>query len=187
MAVGTVEMQAQGLGGLLKKVKKGVEAIVGQPQPEAQQSTAKKARGSETPVEGGGAITNPIPETVDLQLVGAYGKSTSANYGEVRLVFKVKMIANLQLLSFGCNTTLPALMVDQDGNTYHTRESAGWYSYDVTEGVWMKMPLKETATFVDVKKTATTIQQLQYGVSASYENRGLIILKDVPIQWDVEP
>ena len=47
--------------------------------------------------------------------------------------------------------------------------------------------LKETATFVDVKKTATTIQQLQYGVSASYENKGLIILKDVPIQWDVEP
>ena len=60
MAVGTVEMQAQGLGGLLKKVKKGVEAIAGQPQPEAQQSTAKKARGSETPVEGGGTITNPI-------------------------------------------------------------------------------------------------------------------------------
>ena len=66
MAVGTVEMQAQGLGGLLKKVKKGVEAIAGQPQPEAQQSTAKKARGSETPVEGGGTITNPIPKTVDL-------------------------------------------------------------------------------------------------------------------------
>ena len=137
MAVGTVEMQAQGLGGLLKKVKKGVEAIAGQPQPEAQQSTAKKARGSETPVEGGGTITNPIPETVDLQLVGAYGKSTSANYGEVRLVFKVKMIANLQQLSFGCNTTLPALMVDQDGNTSNLGSSprmvdlfAEWQKYD---------------------------------------------------------
>lgn len=50
----------------------------------------------------------------------------------------------------------------------------------------MNIPLKETARFVDVKRTATTIQQLQYGVSASYNDKGLIVLKNVPIQWDVK-
>lgn len=123
---------------------------------------------------------------MDIQLVGAYGKSTSDNYGEVSLVFKVKMISNLKSISFGCNIQQPALMIDQEGNTYKSRESAGWYDYPVTEGVYMNVVLKPTASFVDVKRTATTIQQLQYGVGTSYNDRGLIVLKNVPIQWDVE-
>ena len=186
LAVGSIETQAQGLGGLLKKAKKGLEAVTGQKQATTQTSSLK-TKGTETPIEGGGTIINPLPGIVDIQLVGAYGKTISENYGEVRLGFKVKMIANLTTMRFGCNVNLPALMVDQDGNTYKSRESAGWYNYDVTEGVWMNMPLKETAAFVDVKKSATTIQRLQYGVSTSYQDSGLIILKNVPIQWDVEP
>lgn len=77
-------------------------------------------------------------------------------------------------------------MIDQEGNTYKSRESAGWYDYPVTEGVYMNVVLKPTASFVDVKRTATTIQQLQYGVGTSYNDRGLIVLKNVPIQWNVE-
>ena len=49
----------------------------------------------------------------------------------------------------------------------------------------MKIPLKDSDAVIDVKRTATTIQQLQIGVSTSYDNTGLIILKNVPIQWDV--
>ena len=37
------------------------------------------------------------------------------------------------------------------------------------------------------RNVSETIQQLQIGISASYEETGLIILKNVPIQWDVEP
>ena len=77
-------------------------------------------------------------------------------------------------------------MVDQDGNTYKTQESYGWYDYSVTEGIYMKLPIEKT-WFVDVKKTVTTIQQLQIGISAGYGKSGLIVLKNVPIQWDVEP
>lgn len=190
LAFGTADMQAQGLGGLLKKVKKGVEAVTGTTSSSSSSSSTTtsplKPTGTDVPIEGGGTIRNPIPNIADIQLVGAYGKSTSTNYGEVSLVFRVKMIANRTSLSFGCNSELPALMIDQDGNTYKTHESAGWYPYDVTEGVYMKIPLKETASFIDVKRTATTIQQLQFGVSASYNDKGLIILKNVPIQWDVE-
>lgn len=186
LAFGNVGMQAQGLGGLLKKAKKGVEKVAGTTLQPATATPSLTAKGTATPIEGGGTISNPLPGIADIQLVGAYGKTTSTNYGEVSLVFKVKMIANLTAIRFGCNATNPALMIDQDGNTYKTREAAGWYPYDVSEGVYMKIPLKETATFIDVKRTAKTIQQLQYGVSTSYNDTGLIILKDVPIQWDVE-
>lgn len=185
LAFGSADMQAQGLGGLLKKVKKGVEAVTGT-TPSTTTTTSSESVGADVPIEGGGTISNPIPSIADIQLVGAYGKSTSANYGEVSLVFRVKMIANRTSLKFGCNAELPALMIDQDGNTYKTHESAGWYPYDVSEGVYMKVPLRNSASFVDVKRTATTIQHLQFGVNASYNEKGLVILKNVPIQWDVE-
>ncbi len=189
LALCSIDAKAQGLGGLLKKVQKGVESITGATttattsSSTSSQSTA--AAGTETPVEGGGTIINPIPKIVDIQLVGVYGKTTSTNYGEVSLVFKVKMISNLASMNFGCNTDFPALMVDQDGNAYKAKEN-GWYPYTVTEGVYMKIPLNKSASFVDVKRTATTIQRLQFGVSTSYHDKGLIILKNVPIQWDVQ-
>ncbi len=188
LAFGMVETQAQGLGGLLKKVKKGVETVTGTSSPSSSTTTTSplKPKGAEVPVKGGGTIRNPLPGIVDIQLVGVYGKSTSTNYGEVNLVFQVKMISNLTSIKFGCNSELPALMIDQDGNTYKPHGTAGWSPYDVTEGVYMKIPLKETAAFIDVKRTATTIRQLQIGVSTSYNDKGLIILKNVPIQWDVE-
>ena len=186
LALGAAPAQAQGLGKILKKVKKGVEAITGS-LPAETTTQAPRTRLKTDSIAGGGTISNPIPQICDIQLVGAYGKPTSANYGEVRLVFKVKMIANKNEISFGGNANYPAIMVDQDGNTYTPYGTAGWYSYAVTEGVYMKIAIKDTQAFVDVKQTATTIQQLQFGVSAGGENIGLVILRDVPIQWGVEP
>lgn len=187
LTFGAMDMNAQGLGGLLKKVKKGVEVVTGATSSSSTTpSSPLKPQGTEAAIDGGGTIRNPIPSTADIQLVGAYGKTTSTNYGEVSLVFKVKMISNLTSISFGCNSELPALMIDQDGNTYTPHGTAGWASYPVTEGVYMKIELKPSVNFIDVKRTATTIQQLQIGVSTSYENKGLIVLKNVPIQWDVK-
>ncbi|MDY6271321.1 MAG: hypothetical protein SPL43_08055 [Prevotella sp.] len=181
MALGT-PVHAQGLGSLLKKAK---EMIAPSDKNQTGQNTAKAVqKGAVTAIEGGGTLQNPLKPIVDVQLVGAYGKSTSTNYGVVKLVFKVKMIANLTSVRFGGNTSYPAIMVDQDGNSYKMRSAVGWYSYDVTEGVYMKLELKENSEFVDVKKTATTIQQLQIGISTSYENTGLLVLRDVPIKWD---
>ncbi len=182
LGIGSLNAQAQGFGGLLKKVKKGVETVTGSTTQTTQKVTQK---GTDVPQECGGTLRNPIAGVADIKLVGAYGKSTSNNYGVVHLVFKVNMIANLTSIEFGCNTNYPALMIDQDGNSYKSREIASWYPYTVTEGVYMTIPLKDMADFVDVKRTATTIQQLQYGVSAGSGNTGLIVLKNVPIQWDV--
>lgn len=151
-----------------------------------QSNTKTNSSGSTVALENGGTLTNPMPQIIDVQLVGVYGKSTSTNYGTVHLVFKVKMIENRNSISFGVNVNYPGLMIDQDGNTYKTQESYGWYDYSVTEGIYMKLPIEKT-WFVDVKKTVTTIQQLQIGISAGYGKSGLIVLKNVPIQWDVEP
>lgn len=192
LTMGTMQAQAQGLGGLLKKGKKALEKVnsaLGGTTENNQQDTKTailKTGGSDIVLPNGGSLRNPIPQVVDLQLVGVYGKSTSLNYGTVQLVFKVKMIANKSDISFGVNSNFPGLMIDQDGNTYKTQETGGWYDYPVTEGVYMKLPVTKT-WFVDVKKSAKTIQQLQIGISASYDETGLIILKNIPIQWDVEP
>ena len=192
LTIGTVQAEAQGLGGLLKKGKKALEKInsaLGATTDDNMQDSktaTMQTRGTDITLPNGGSLRNPIPQDVDLQLVGVYGKSTSLNYGTVQLVFKVKMIANKSSVRFGVNSSYPGLMIDQDGNAYKTQEGAGWYDYPVTEGVYMNMPVTKT-WFVDVKKTAKTIQQLQIGISSSYDNTGLIILRNVPIQWDVEP
>lgn len=192
LTIGTVQAEAQGLGGLLKKGKKALEKInsaLGATTDDNKQDSktaTMQTRGSDIALPNGGSLRNPIPQDVDLQLVGVYGKSTSLNYGTVQLVFKVKMIANKSSVRFGVNSSYPGLMIDQDGNTYKTQDGAGWYDYPVTEGVYMNMPVTKT-WFVDVKKSAKTIQQLQIGISASYDDTGLIILRNVPIQWDVEP
>lgn len=192
LTMGTMQAQAQGLGGLLKKGKKALEkvnSVLGGTTENNQQDSKTaimKTGGSDIVLPNGGSLRNPIPQVVDVQLVGVYGKSTSLNYGTVQLVFKVKMIANKSNIRFGVNSEFPGLMIDQDGNTYKTQETAGWYDYPVTEGVYMKLPVTKTL-FVDVKKSAKTIQQLQIGISASYDETGLIILRNIPIQWDVEP
>lgn len=192
LTIGTLQAEAQGLGGLLKKGKKALEKInsaLGATTDDNMQDSktaTMQTRGTDIALPNGGSLRNPIPQDVDLQLVGVYGKSTSLNYGTVQLVFKVKMIANKSSVRFGVNSSYPGLMIDQDGNTYKTQDGAGWYDYPVTEGVYMNMPVTKT-WFVDVKKTAQTIQQLQIGISSSYDNTGLIILRNVPIQWDVEP
>ena len=192
LTMGTIQAPAQGLGGLLKKGKRALEKInnaLGATTDDNKQDSktaTMQTRGTDITLPNGGSLRNPIPQDVDLQLVGVYGKSTSLNYGTVQLVFKVKMIANKSSVRFGVNSSYPGLMIDQDGNTYKTQDGAGWYDYPVTEGVYMNMPVTKT-WFADVKKSAKTIQQLQIGISSSYENTGLIILKNVPIQWDVEP
>ena len=192
LTIGTVQAEAQGLGGLLKKGKKALEKInsaLGATTDDNMQDSktaTMQTRGTDITLPNGGSLRNPIPQDVDLQLVGVYGKSTSLNYGTVQLVFKVKMIANKSSVKFGVNSSYPGLMIDQDGNTYKTQDGAGWYDYPVTEGVYMTTPVTKT-WIVDVKKNAKSIQPLQIRISSSYDNTGLIILRNVPIQWDVEP
>jgi hypothetical protein len=150
---------------LLKKGKKALEKVnkvfggTTDDNKQNSKTATLQTRGSDIALPNSGSLRNPIPQIVDLQLVGVYGKSTSLNYGTVQLVFKVKMIANKSSVRFGVNSSYPGLMIDQDGNTYKNQEGTGWYDYPVTEGVYMNMSVTKT-WFADVKKSAKTIQQL---------------------------
>ena len=188
LALCATPIQAQGFGGILKKAKKVLNPSSETDKPATPSTPESKTANNSTeePIATGGSLVNPLKSQVDIQLVGAYGKSTSENYGEVSLVFKVKMIANKNEISIGGNSEWPVMLIDEEGNVSNPRY-LGWYPYSVSEGIYMKIPLKDSSTFTNVKKSAKVIQKAQIAISLSYSEKGLVIMKNVPIQWDVQP
>ena len=80
------------------------------------------------------------------------------------------------------------MFVDQDGESYTPDGGTTSDYYDVSEGVYVKLKLDGTYTrFENVKKTAKVIQVLKLGLYVDAAIRGYITMKNVPIQWDVEP
>ena len=179
-------IQAQGFGSILKKAKKVLTPSNEPAKTETPQAKPAASNASEEPIATGGTLINPLKDKVDVQLVGAYGKSTSENYGEVSLVLKVKMIANKNEISIGGNSNWPVMLIDEEGNVSEPRY-LGWTPYSVSEGIYMKIILKDSSTFTNVKKSAKIIQKAQIALSLSYDEKGLLIMKNVPIQWDVQP
>ena len=186
LAVGTMETQAQGLGGLLKKAKKTAEKVTGTTTPTS--STSPGAQTTALPVKevtmtAGGTIANPLAGSVcDIELVGLYGKGTSLNYGTVTPVFKMRMILNKDKVHIGFPVAF-----DQEGNTYKPNYDNVKKEYDVTEGVWVKVTAPDGWNFEDVKKTTTTFSVMKMEVFADAEHQGTVVLKNVPILWDVTP
>ena len=180
---GSVPANAQ-LGNLLKKAKQAIENVTGKTEAEGQagQTAASVA------IPSGGTMQNPLSDAADIELVGAYGKSTSANYGTVYLVLKVTMKANESRILFGGQINgAKTMAVDQDGNAYVTT-AFGQFPKDGVEGVAVKVALDgKEEQFPDVKKTAKTLQQIRLGCHINAQNRGMITFKDVPVQWDVQP
>lgn len=179
-------IQAQGFGSILKKAKKVLTPSSEPAKTEDPQAKPAASNAAEEPIATGGTLINPLKDKVDVQLVGAYGKSTSENYGEVSLVLKVKMIANKNEISIGGNSNWPVMLIDEEGNVSEPRY-LGWTPYSVSEGIYMKIILKDSSTFTNVKKSAKIIQKAQIALSLSYDEKGLLIMKNVPIQWDVQP
>ena len=99
------------LGDILKKAKQGIEAV----DKVVGQFTGQEAgAGHEVPVASGGTMINPLASVMDVELVGAYGRSTSENYGTVYLVFKIKMLANKASVGLGgAVDNVKSMAVDQ--------------------------------------------------------------------------
>lgn len=182
--------QAQGLGGLLKKAKKVVQGVstVTNATSSTTTDTALSSTIKAVAIPSGGTMENPIPDIAEFELVGAYGKSSSLNYGDVYLVVKVKAVQNLPSLSFGSSVKgVEMLAVDQAGNTYSPAISV-WTSKPVTEGLFVKMTLDGNShVFKNVKKSATSMQLIRLTVSANNDPKGVVCFKNVPVQWDVTP
>ena len=115
---GVMPANAQ-LGNILKKVKETVDAVTNTTTTQSQTGTDstqdKVANVLSVAIPSGGTMENPLAGVLDVELVGAYGKSTSLNYGTVYLVFKAKMIANKTSAGFGGSVrNVASVAVDQD-------------------------------------------------------------------------
>lgn len=171
------------LGGLLKKVKKGVENVTN-----VTKVTDAEAGGKEVAIPSGGTMINPFAEAMDVELVGCYGKSTSENYGTAYLVLKLKMKLNkTSVLLSGNENGNKTMAVDADGNAYGTSAMGGTHR-DVTEGIFVKVKVDDPQQqFKDVKKSVKEFQLIKMSVYIDPQYRGALTFKNVPVLWDVDP
>lgn len=172
------------LGGLLKKVKKGVESVT----KATGVSADAKAAGTEVAIPSGVTMINPFAEAMDVELVGCYGKSTSENYGTAYLVLKLKMKLNkTSVLLSGNENGNKTMAVDADGNAYGT-SAMGGTRRDVTEGIFVKVKVDDPQQqFKDVKKSVKEFQLIKMSVYIDPQYRGALTFKNVPVLWDVDP
>ena len=172
------------LGGLLKKVKKGVESVTNA----TNKATDAATGGKEVAIPSGGTMINPFSEAMDVELVGCYGKSTSENYGTAYLVLKLKMKLNkTSVLLSGNENGNKTMAVDADGNAYGT-SAMGGTRRDVTEGIFVKVKVDDPQQqFKDVKKSVKEFQLIKMSVYIDPQHRGALTFKNVPVLWDVDP
>lgn len=179
--------QAVEAQGFLKKLNKGLEKVnkaLGDNNTKAEVTTAQTVRQA-----NGITVSNPIQKLVEVELVGAYGVSTSENYGNVELVLKVTMKAPESRIGFGGNGGggTQTIAFDSDGNSYKMTHESTWTSFDVTEGLPVKVVLSGEDAFQKVHKTALLpIVKLYAHIGYSDGMSGELQFKNVPVQWDVE-
>lgn len=168
------------LGNLLKKATKAVETA---------KTTKEKIDASKfvKQEDGVSLLQNPMPRYADIQLVGAYGTATSANFGDVQLVFKVNALQPRTSIKLGGNRyDVSAVAFDEDGNQYKFRDD-NHKEYNVEEGMYVKVPMKDVIK--DVPQSVQVLQSVRMRCSGKEADNadGMLVLKNVPIQWGVEP
>ena len=203
-------VEAQGLGGLIKKgkagiekgkkaVKKGketVENILGTDNtPAATVSSpdaAKENQGSPV-ISGlvspsGIIVSNPLGSFIEIEPLGLYGVSKSENYGDAYLVLKVKKLIPKESTSFGSEVKSQKMIaVDNSGKVYNV-DASGQIPYDTPEGLMVQVVLDNPALmFKDIKKNVNMMQQVKLGVFSDKDNQGNVTFSNVPVFWDQTP
>lgn len=195
LTMGSVQAQAQGLGGLLKKAKKALETV--SQQTTTTQSGAKSQspttasvdQSGQTakaiPLQGGGTLYNPFENVMDVEFVGLYGTSKSMNFGDVSVVLKLKARTVIDKISYIGDDKTTAY--DNEGNVYRIKNTA--YSIKVAEGISVKADLGTYGLyFVNVPKKTQKLQLVKLYLYNDFEDgngakSGYIELRDVPITW----
>lgn len=192
LAVSAPQTANAQLGNFLNKATKALKDANKALNPQ-NENTAGNASGrsmtsiATIPIPGGGEMLNPLANEMDVELVGAYGKSTSLNYGNVYLILKVRMNMNKSSVSFGSVNNVTGMAVDDEGNS-HPINTMGAFPKNVTEGVFVKVVLDEKdLCFTDVKKSAGFLQLIRLGAFIDANHKDIITFKNVPILWDVNP
>ncbi len=190
LSIGTA--QAQGLGGFLKKVNKGLEKITGTTSSDNSSSTSTSSSAAAVATEWGGTMVNPAAKVMDVELVGLYGVKKTANFGNVYAVLRITVkIVKDRISLGGKDGGAKTVAFDADGNQYSPYDSSGG-SFTISEGVPVKCDLssKGRKTFEDVPITTKAFKKMKidYYLDAQYRgyNGGAIEFNDVPIKWDVD-
>ena len=186
LASATTAVEAQGLGGLLKKGKEAVGKILGSEEPDTK--TATETTASTLVTSSGIGISNPVNSFVEIEPVGLYGVSTSENFGDAYLVLKVKNMTTKDRTSFGSSVQNQKMIaVDNKGKVYNI-DASGTIGYDTPEGLMIQVVLDEPALrFTDIKKDVNMMQQVKFGVIQDAYHQGNVTLSNVPIFWDQLP
>ncbi len=191
LCIGTA--QAQGLGGFLKKVNKGLEKITGSSSSSSSSSSlSSSSSASAVPIEWGGTMVNPAAKVMDVELVGLYGVKKTQNFGNVYAVLKITVkIVKDRISLGGKDGGAKTVAFDADGNQYSPYDSSGG-SFTISEGIPVKCDLSSTGrkTFEDVPVATKVFKKMKidYYLDAQYRgyNGGAIEFNDVPIKWDVD-
>lgn len=185
----TLPANAQ-LGNILKKGKQIIEKTSKAAGAKTNETSVAIAALTAKEIEQpcGGTMINPFNKHAEIELLGAYGKSTSENYGYVYLVFRVKMLDNKGEIYFrGAFDGKDAMAIDMDGNAYKMAYTMG-KGYDVEEGTAIKVVCDhERNRYVDVRKSVSIMQKMTIGVYINGGDSGMLTMKNVPIKWDEEP
>ncbi len=195
MVMSVSAAQAQGLGGFLKKVNKGLEKVTGTTGTSSSTSSSSASTSSSAsavPIEWGGTMVNPAAKVMDVELVGLYGVKKTTNFGNVYAVLKITVKIVKDKISLGGKEGgTQTVAFDADGNQYKPYDSSG-ASFTISEGIPVKCDLSLTGrkTFEDVPITTKAFKKMKidYYLDAQYRgyNGGAIEFNDVPIKWDVE-
>ena len=196
LATGTTAVNAQGLGGFIKKgkdaVKKGketVNTILGSSENDSQKSSDQKNANVGKSVSASGiVISNPASSFIEIEPIGLYGVSKSENFGDAYLVLKVKKLIPKDVTGFGSSVQNQKMIaVDSKGKVYNI-DSSGHYQYDTPEGLMVTVVLDQPGLmFTDIKKDVDMMQQVKFGVFSDAQNQGNVTLNNVPIFWDQVP
>lgn len=197
LTMGSVQTQAQGLGGLLKKAKKVLDMAKEQT---TTSSTAKSQSGTvakatsdsqgETvqaiPLQGGGSLYNPFENKLDIEVVGLYGTSKTMNFGNVSVVLKLKAKTVIDRINY-IGDKDKSVAYDEEGNVYHINQSAS--GIKVAEGISVKADLGTYGLyFVNVPKKTQKLQLVKLYLYNDFEDgngakAGYIELRNVPVTW----
>ncbi|MBQ8047254.1 MAG: hypothetical protein IJ196_04940 [Prevotella sp.] len=181
----TLMPQVSQAQGILKKLNKGLEKVnktLGNAT-----SKADLATGQASQQEDGVLVYNPLSKAIDIELVGAYGVSTSENFGIVELVLKVNVkIPESHILLGGDAGSKGTMAYDTEGNVYKMVYPSVGHDYDITEGLTVRIVMKGSDSFQKVPKSVTSFPVLKLFAHLNWDYRGEIMFKNVPVAWDVE-
>lgn len=188
LAFSGIPASAQGLSGLVNKVKKTsekVEKVLSKPSTNSKPMKATAVTG--VTLDNGIVVSNPLAEAMEIVPVGLYGVSTSENFGNCYLVIKVKMLLPESKASFGSVGYERMIAVDPNGKTF-TVDAGGSYPHETPEGIMVNVLLNENdLMFEGVKKSVTEMQMVKFGAYVDYNTKGYVTLRNVPIFWDQAP